>query len=326
MKAVILAAGFGKRLRPLTEYLPKVLIPILGVPAIDHVLNHLFQYDIQDVGVNVHYRSEQIISSLHSRHRKHRNIRISQEEEILGTGGALYNFREFLQGKEPFWVHNGDIICDLDLISALSIHQKKGALATLILWDYPPINSVLMDQSGDVIDFLSKRHLHSEVKDKYEKGRLMTYTGIAILDPKVLDYIPKGCSEMPEVYQNIIKVHGPGKICGVKGTGLYWADFGTFARYLDLHQYLLLNKRVNCSGSAFPESFIHKAGESIVIAKSASLNGFVSIGNDCVIEGDVFLKDCILWPGTKVRSGTKLQRSVLSKDFIFQENDKKIKQ
>ncbi len=60
-------------------------------------------------------------------------------------------------------------------------------------------------------------------------------------------------------------------------------------------------------------------------AKSASLNGFVSIGNDCVIEGDVFLKDCILWPGTKVRSGTKLQRSVLSKDFIFQENDKKIK-
>jgi len=325
MKAVILAAGFGKRLRPLTEYLPKVLIPILGVPAIDHVLNHLFQYDIQDVGVNVHYRSEQIISFLNSGHRKYRNIRISQEEEIFGTGGALNNFREFLQGEEPFWVHNGDIICDLDLISALSIHQKKRALATLILWDYPPINSVFMDQAGNVIDFLSKSHLHSEVKDKYEKGRLMTYTGIAIVDPKILDYIPNGYCEMPEVYQNIIKVHGPGKICGVEGKGQYWADFGTVSRYLDLHQYLLLNKRVNCSGRAYPERSIHKAGESIVIAKSANLNGFVSIGNDCVIERDVFLKDCILWPGTKVQSGTKLQRSVLSKDFIFQENDKKIK-
>ena len=91
MKAVILAAGFGKRLRPLTEYLPKVLIPILGIPAMDHVLNHLFQYDIQDVGVNIHYRSDQIISFLHSDHRKYGNIQISEEYQ---QGQAHDNTRE----------------------------------------------------------------------------------------------------------------------------------------------------------------------------------------------------------------------------------------
>ena len=325
MKAIVLAAGFGKRLRPLTEHLPKTLVPVLGVPAIEHVLNHLIQYDVKDVGINVHYQSELFFSYFQSVYRKNLDVRIVREEKILGTGGAVFNFRKFLQGSDPFWIHNGDIISDIDLISALSTHQKKRALATLILWDYPPINTVLLDQYGNVMDLSSKFHVQEKNGGTYEKGGFMTYTGIAVLDPKIFDYIPSGYSEMPEVYQNIINIHGPGKICGVKGEGRYWADFGTFSRYLDLHQYLLLHQRGNPIDRSSPNVSIHRGGECITISKSTDLKGFISIGNNCVIEDDVFLKDCVLWPGTKVPSGTHVQRGVLSKDFIFQESDEKTK-
>ena len=127
---------------------------------------------------------------------------------------------------------------------------------------------------------------------------------------------------MPEVYKNIIKTYGPGKICGVQGKGGYWADFGTFSKYLDLHKELLVNQRTDLVERPSPEVFIHRAGQSITISRSAKLRGFISIGNNCVIEDNVFLKDCVLWPGTRVPAGIHLQRSVLGKSFIFRENNK----
>ncbi|MEW6382274.1 MAG: NDP-sugar synthase [bacterium] len=335
MKAIVLAAGFGKRLRPLTDHLPKVLVPILGIPAIDHVLWRLHDQGIRQVGVNVHYRAEQIREHLESdvclasgcRLKKNIKISISREEEILGTGGALDNFRDFLRGEEPFWVYNGDIISDLDLASALHFHQARGALATLILWDYPPINTVSVDRGGNIVSLFAKPGAEPAGRDCHTTS--LTFTGISILSPRILDYIPQGYSEMPGIYQDIIASEGMGKICGFRGQGHYWADFGTITSYLDVHRHLVIDRSqrkvpaarltqtsghtTGCVGC------VHRAGAGIVISSRAQLRGFVSIGDGCIIEDNVFLEDCVLWPGTRVSADTRAQRAVLGNGFICRE-------
>jgi len=368
MKAVILAAGFGKRLRPLTDYLPKVLMPILGVPAIDHVLKRLLLQGVRQVGVNAHYRSGQVRSHLESTWQKKNTNEVSlanlnkanlnvevcvaHEEEILGTGGAIYNFRDFIRGEELFWVHNGDIISDIDLASALHFHQARKPLATLILWDYPPINTVSMDREGNITSLFSKPPASStssapfapstssasstssapSVSPAFPEGggsknpgcSSLTFTGISILSPRILDYLPEGYSEMPAIYQSILESQGQGavKICGFRGKGRYWADFGTISSYLNVHRDLLLDLPLNnlpFNEAGHPVGCVYRSGTKIVISHSADLWGFVSIGDGCIIEDGVSLKDCVVWPGTRVQAGTQAQRAVLGEDFICRE-------
>ncbi|MEW5800534.1 MAG: NDP-sugar synthase [bacterium] len=340
MKAVILAAGFGKRLRPLTDYLPKVLVPVLGVPAIDHVVERLLLQGVQKIGVNVHYRAGQIRSHLESaflegKGKGRGEVCIAHEEEILGTGGAIYNFRDFLRGDEPFWVYNGDIVSDIDLPSALHFHRTKKPLATLILWDYPPINTVSMDSKGNILSLFSRpASCADSLPSAGSVGQsTLTFTGISILSPRILDYMPEGYSEIPGIYQSIIaaKGQGAGKICGFRGRGRYWADFGTVSSYLDVHRDLLLDRpqsAIKGAGICSPEAgrrsigCVYRSGKRGTIARSAQLGGFVSMADGCVIEDDVFLEDCVLWPGTRVLAGTRAQRAVLSQDFLCREKEK----
>jgi mannose-1-phosphate guanylyltransferase len=317
MKAMVLAAGFGKRLQPLTGYLPKVLIPVWGAPALDYVLSHLARYNLRHVGINAHYRPEQIISYFQLNPGKGMEVDIALEEEILGTGGAVFNFREFL-GKEPFLVYNGDIICDFNLTAALSVHQRRKALATLVLWDYPPINTVRLDREGNILDLYSPCPHLSEPEVKRKEESFLTFTGISIINPEIFDYLPDGYSEMPEIYRKIIETEGIGKIIGIRGEGEYWADFGTITRYLDVHRDLL-SRMITFQGKPCSAKYRDKGGEEITISQSADLRGFVSIGHGCIIEDGVLLEDCILWPGTRVKSGTCLRRAVLSEHFICQE-------
>ncbi|MCL6582981.1 MAG: NDP-sugar synthase [bacterium] len=344
MKAIVLAAGFGKRLRPLTDYLPKALVPILGVPAINHVLRRLHEYGVRQVGVNVHYRAEQIRSYLESDRwletgcqiRKEIKFRIHHEEQILGTGGALDNFRDFLWGDGPFWVYNGDVISDIDLACALHFHQAREALATLILWDYPPINTVSLDREGNIISLFERPGGASMASQSGRETRsgFLTFTGISILSPRILDYVPSGYCEMPTIYQQIIASEGVGKICGFRGKGSYWADFGTISSYLDVHRHLMLLDHPQQTGQALVDGHlhwgvarqhdigcVHRAGPGIVISSRAKLLGFVSIGAGCIIEDDVCLEDCVLWPETRVLAGFKARRAVVGKNFICREED-----
>lgn len=320
MKAIVLAAGFGKRLRPLTDYLPKVLVPVLGVPAIDHVLRRLHDQGVRQVGVNVHYRADQVREHLEAdcRLRKDIKICIAHEEEILGTGGALDNFRNFLRGEEPFWVYNGDIISDLDLASALRFHQARKALATLVLWDYPPINTVAVDREGNIISLFEKPNSEPAGRDCHSSS--LTFTGISILSSRILDYLPDGYSEMPRIYQDIIACRGIGKICGFRGQGNHWADFGTISSYLDVHRDLVLDRSHKGVPSAgHTTGCVHRAGAGIVISSRAQLRGFISIADGCIIEDNVFLEDCVLWPGTRVSADTRAQRAILGNGFICRE-------
>lgn len=134
MKAMIFAAGKGTRLQPLTNHCPKALVSVGGIPMIERVLTHLEQAGFDDITVNVHHFSSQIIEYLKARPSGHTRIHISDESaQLLDTGGGISHARRFLDGNEPFLIHNVDIASDTDLALLYHQHLQSNALATLLV-------------------------------------------------------------------------------------------------------------------------------------------------------------------------------------------------
>src|ERR1044072_171983 len=132
MRAIVLSAGYGTRLWPLTEDRTKPALPILGKPLLGYVAEYLAGYGIDEIAVNMHHRPESVRRALGDGSRFGVKLHYVEEPVILGTSGALDNTREFFE-RETFVVVNGKIITDIDLSAALETHRKSNALATLVL-------------------------------------------------------------------------------------------------------------------------------------------------------------------------------------------------
>ncbi len=186
MKAMILAAGAGTRLRPLTLTVPKVLLPVSGVPLIRHILVWLKSHDIRDVAINLHYQGQKIRDALGDGRNLGMQIAYSTEDTILGTAGGVKRMAHYLDG--PFVVHYGDVLTDFDLTDMLRLHQAKKAAATLAILKVSRPRSagvVEMDADARVLSFTEKPAERAASSD-LESGA--TY----ILERTVLDTIPVG--------------------------------------------------------------------------------------------------------------------------------------
>lgn len=134
MKALIFAAGLGTRLRPLTEHQPKALVPVSGVPMLERVILRLKEAGFDEITVNIHHFGQQIIDFLHAKQNFGVNIHISDERDLLlDTGGGILKAKRFMEGEEPFLVHNADIITDIDLNAFYHYHLERKADATLLV-------------------------------------------------------------------------------------------------------------------------------------------------------------------------------------------------
>ena len=157
MKAMILAAGLGTRLQPLTLKTPKPLLPVANRPVIDRSLEYLKHFGVTHVIVNAHHLHEMVISYFGDGSQSDPKVQVRVEPVILGTGGGIKNSEDFFD-ETPFLVMNGDILTDIDLASAMEAHQKEGNLVTMILHDHPPFNQVSMDPQGCITqDLFSNR-------------------------------------------------------------------------------------------------------------------------------------------------------------------------
>src|SRR4030042_4593141 len=134
----ILAAGLGERLRPITDHIPKPLLPILGKPILQSVLEKIIALPINNIGINLHHKRN-IIENWIKHSAYFENITLFPEDPLLGTGGALKNAEVFLKNG-PFLVHNSDIISTIDLKKLLEFHISSGNLATLAVHNYPEFN------------------------------------------------------------------------------------------------------------------------------------------------------------------------------------------
>lgn len=277
INAFILAAGLGERLRPLTNYIPKPLLPILGMPIINIILKKLSGLNPERIGINLHYKAEEIVKSLKDSSLA-KKITFFKEDPILGTGGALKNAESLLK-RGTFLVHNSDILSEIDLKKAIEFHHTSGALATLIVHDYLEHNRLLIDKTGMLMGLGPV--LQSPIKPRADFSQ-KAFTGIAIYEPEFLDFIPEGHSSVTDAWLRAIKAGH--KILTIDMTGSYWTDIGKPSTY---------------AKAVFDA--LRTDGENIFIKESLCQNissitmgGFVSIESNCHISKGVSLRNCIV--------------------------------
>jgi aminoglycoside/choline kinase family phosphotransferase/dTDP-glucose pyrophosphorylase len=222
MKALILAAGFGTRLLPHTQRLPKALFPIAGRPLIDIIIDQLVLNGCAGIVINTHHLHEDIDCYIRSRYYPI-PVTTRFEERILGTGGAIKNVSDFL-GDQPFLVINSDILCDINLKAVYEFHMSHPHPVTMVMHDYPAFNTVWLDDKGYVIGF------GPETKSHLSARSCLAFTGIQVVDPKILAFIPENrFTSSIEIYGEMIRVGH--KIAAFIPTGHYWRDIGSPESY-----------------------------------------------------------------------------------------------
>jgi NDP-sugar pyrophosphorylase family protein len=238
MKAMVLAAGQGTRLHPLTERTPKALVPVAGRPMIDYSLLLLKRYGIRDIIINLHHLGDQIESYLGDGKRLGLQITYSEEPELLDTGGGLLKAKPFLQDS-TFIVINTDVLIDLSLSELLAFHEAKGAVATLVLRP-----DALADQYGSMeIDGDGRIHRFLQTRISTMGSRPTTklmFTGVQVLEPRVFDYMESDSgvrkfSTTKDTYPRMLLDQE--RLFGFRFDG-FWQDVGTASRIKEAEESL----------------------------------------------------------------------------------------
>jgi mannose-1-phosphate guanylyltransferase len=287
MKAMILAAGEGKRLRPLTTVCPKVLVPVVNKPVIERIVEFLTTHGVQEIIVNAHHHYQMIIDYQKERNLFRTRMEISIEKDILGTGGGIKNSQDFWD-KAPFVVINGDILTHIDLRKVYESHLKRDSLLTMVLHDFPVHNKIRVDSEMNILSIGPGSNLPGT----------LAFTGIQVMNPEVLDYIPENKrSSIIACYEKLIDLKRP--IRGYLATGHRWIDIGTIADYLMSNFDLLPPEKMAIAKECH-------------IDPDATLSDWAVIGKRSSIERGALVKRAVLWNDVVVRQGVKVVDSVVT--------------
>jgi NDP-sugar pyrophosphorylase family protein len=328
MKAIILAAGFGTRLFPLTIDRTKPAIPFLGKPLVGYVAEYLAKFGFTEVVVNLHHQPDSVIDALGDGSRFGVHIDYTHEvPDILGTAGALDRAREFL-GDEAFLIINGKIITDIDISEAVETHRKSGAIATMVLKPNTKREKFTIVHTSDDQKWVtglgeSARPLtEAEIRDT--TGELFTpmmFTGIHIVEPRVFDYIP------PDVYSDIFPVfYGPAWANGEKVAAHIadgnWYELSTIPRYLDISLAMMDGANVYwgdnfkaAAGAQIRDSVIW---DDVTIGENANLYRTI-IADGVTIEPGEHFENAAIVQAEMVRSCSEIPEKAL-KGYIQGEN------
>jgi NDP-sugar pyrophosphorylase family protein len=297
VKAVVLVGGEGTRLRPLTETIPKPLVPLVDRPSLDHVLDHLARHGVRQVVLSSSYLERTFRSFLESRDADP-SITWITEREPLDTGGAIVNALPYL-GDDPFFALNGDILTDLDLTAMLGVHHQQGAAATIALHhvdDARPFGLVQTDRVGRVLEFREKpgEPIPGDIN-----------AGTYVIDPTALGRWGDGgrLSIERTIFPALIGEGTP--IFGFLSDA-YWLDVGTPEKYLQAHADLL-DERVG-GEPVFAAPFVDPVAS---IDPSARLGRHVVIGPEVSVEAGADLDEAVLLRGARVEAGAAVHGSIL---------------
>ncbi len=292
MKAMIMAAGFGTRLKPLTDNTPKALVPVLNMPVLERNIRYLNKYGIRDIIINAHYHREQVQKFVSGFSLPQINLSVNQEEEILGTGGGISNCRSFLK-DDTFIVINVDILTDINLDKAVKSHRQSGCPVTMVMHDCKRFNQVETAENRI-------RAIHKDTNI----GRL-AFTGIHVIEPEIFSILPeKGYSEIiRDCYNPLLESGRP--INAFTSKEHYWYDIGTIASYIKANMDFLKfeNKR-----------FV--TGKNVNIDPSASLENCAVIGNNVTVEKHAVIDSSVILDDTVIKSGTHIKDSVVISNTV----------
>lgn len=241
MKAIILCAGRGERLRPLTDTIPKPMVPIDNKPALLYNIELCKKHGILDIAINTSYLSEKIKEYFGDGSKFGVNIKYSFEKDLLGSSGALNNFKDFF--KENFIVIYGDNLTNLDLTKLIKYHKKKQGIATICLRkkekNYKTQSLIFADSELRLTSFLEKPP--EEQVQKLSGNFKLINSGIYVLSPKIFGYIPSGFSDFAyDIFPTLIKKNE--NIYGFLIDDFYFREIGKIAKYLKAKEDIELGR------------------------------------------------------------------------------------
>lgn len=308
MKGMILAAGLGTRLRPLSYELPKPVVPVLGRPLCSYNMEYLRRAGVRSFVLNLHTQPKLIQQRVAGWAGKGVRVDFTLEPVILGTGGGIWNARELLKGG-TFVAMNGDTIVSFPFASALAFHRKKKALATLILFPDPAkrYTPVWVDDGGRITGF---------GREAGEGTRSGFYTGCQIIEPGLLSKIPPGRASciIRETYTPLAAGGAP--VFGFLSSGRF-QEFGTPSDYLEGTLAMLAGTRQEA-----PPPGTGDGGVTVIppvyISPTAKVAPGARVGPSAVVEDAATVSEgssvsrSILWPGAVLPAGEELSGAILT--------------
>jgi len=326
MKAFVLAAGVGSRLRPLTSEIPKPMVPILGKPVLHHTLNNLKKNGFHEVCINLYHKPEIITDYFKNLNFK---LTYSLEKKLLGTAGAVKKNENFF--NETFAVMSGDGLSDINLKKALSYHKKKKALATIVLKEIDfrfNYGVTLTDKAGQIKSFVEK----PSWKDIFTNT---VNTGIYIFEPEIFKFIPKNSffDFAMDLFPLLLKKKQ--KVFGYV-TKDYWTDIGNICEYKKgVFDALSGKVKLDISGMKKGSSYISKSAiidknvkvsshcfvdDFAIIGRGAVLKPYSVISKNVTVFENAFLERAIVWNDSMVKRSASLTDSVVGLDCVVPEN------
>lgn len=321
LKAMVLAAGVGSRLDPLTRSTPKPLVPLANRPVMEHILALLKRHNINDIVSNVHHLPEQVPAYFGDGSNLDMNLTYKHEQILSGDAGGVRSCRKFLQDG-TFLVIMGDLITDADISYVVEQHKSKGAIATIALQkvaDVRHFGVAVTDADSFIKGFQEKPSPEEAISD-------LASTGIYVLEPEVFDHMPAdgqyGFGR--QLFPSLVEKGLP--VLGVQVFG-YWSDIGTMENY-KLSSFDALKGLIDIelpgqktqhgwydSGASVASDCNIDArvliGKNSRLDPGVTLKGHVIIGDNCHIKSGVVIEDSIIWAGTTVGANAILIDSVL---------------
>jgi len=301
----VLGAGLGTRLRPLTDQLPKPLVPLGLKPLISFAFDHL----IADAAansfiVNTHHHPDKFTTAFPEALYRERSIHFRHEPELLETGGGIRNIGDLLRGNRPLLVYNGDILTDLPLAPAIASHRASGHLATLVLRSSSGPKHIAFDAaSGTVLD----------VRDRFGRGypHEHAFTGVYLVEPALLDLIPAGTKiSIIPILIDLIREGRP--VGGVVIDEGEWRDLGSRKEYLEVHRALRADLRETFPRYGAPDPRWREwVSPQAQVGKGARLLGCSAIGAGAIIGDGAHLDDSLVWAGGEVAPGARLRGCIV---------------
>lgn len=289
------AAGLGERLRPITFYIPKPLLPVAGRPVLELVLERISMLAVGKIGINLNYKGD-VIEDWIDRSVYREKIILYPEEPVLGIGGALKN-AESLLSEGTFLVHNADILSEINLERVVEFHRSSGNIATLAVHDLQEFNTVATDADG-----LFKGVGNSLIKGLIREKRV-AFTGIAVYNPEFLGFLPEGGSSVVDAWLAVAA--SGGKIGTFEVNGSYWSDMGTPSAYAAavIHAMRTEGETV----------FIHPSAGS---CRHARMDGYVLMEEGSAVSQGSVIRNCILLPGSRAEKNATLENCIVGPDFV----------
>ena len=309
--AFVLGAGLGTRLRPLTDLVPKPLLPIFGKPIITFVLDHLIAYGVERFVINAHHLPEQIERLFDAKagarelvrtgSYRGREVRVLYEPALLETGGGIRN-AALLLGDEPFFVYSGDLLTDLDLDQLADAHFSGGRAVTLALRTTRLSTDVSFDAgAGLVVDV--RQMLKSGIPGTFD------FANISLWDPAAIAQIPaaKKISFIPVLVDWIGR---SGRVGGAVVENGRWFNIGNRSEYLRIHRVI--------AREGWRPAYLAEAGWPVPVDPGAKVSPGAEISQDSwvgansLVESAAKLRNAIAWPNSIIRTRVELSHCIIA--------------